>query len=362
MSTTTIDRASVHTTTHVRVAGRVPAAVALTALLAALVVVALGCIGHGAFRIAPGETIAIVAHQLGLASADHFSAQQEAVLMSIRLPRVVLGVLTGAGLAVAGATMQGLFRNPLADPSLIGVSSGAALAAAATIVLGATQLLGAFTLPLAAFIGALGVAVIVHRLADIDGRTSLAMMLLAGIAFTALGFAGIGFFSFVANDEQLRNITFWNLGSIGAASWHMLAAVAPLAGIAIAVLMRQANPLNALALGEAEAGHLGVRVQRLKATVILLAALCVGALVAVTGIIGFVGLIAPHMVRLACGPDHRVVLPGAALFGATLVLVADLVARTVVAPAELPIGVLTAFLGVPIFLALLLRQRRQWSL
>jgi heme transport system permease protein len=351
-----------------KVPGRMAPALALGVLIAALLLSALLAVGHGAFEISPREVMLILAHQLGLLPAEGYDAQAEAVLLTIRLPRVVLGILTGAGLAVSGAAMQGLFRNPLADPTLIGVSSGAALGAATIIVVGAmllpglTREWGGLLLPLAAFLGGLAVALAVHRLASRDGRTSLGVMLLAGIAFNALALAGIGFFTFIASDEQLRNLSFWNLGSLGGANWHMLALVAPCILIAALVLIRLATPLNALALGESEAGHLGVNVQGLKAVVVVLVALCVGALVAFTGTIAFIGLVAPHMARIACGPDHRLLLPACALLGSTLIVGADLVARTVVAPAELPIGIITAVLGVPFFLVLLMRQRHYWSL
>jgi iron complex transport system permease protein len=347
-----------------RVDGRIPAAVALPVLALVTFGCAAAALGSGAFRIAPSEVLAILAHRVGLADAAGFRPDQEAVLMAIRLPRVVLGLLTGASLALGGAVLQGLFRNPLADAALVGISPGAALAAAATIVLGSAwpAALGAFGLPLAAFVGALVTAVVVFRIAQVDGRTSLVVMLLAGIAVGALAWAGIGFLSYLSSDEQLRNLTFWQLGSLGGGSWPAVGVLALLAGGSSVVLLRLAPALDAFALGEAEARHLGVDVQRLKHAGIVLTALAVGAVTAFTGIIGFIGLVAPHLVRLACGPSHRVVLPGAALAGAALVVGADIPARTLVAPAELPIGVLTAFLGAPFFLFLLLRARRAWSL
>jgi iron complex transport system permease protein len=297
-----------------------------------------------------------------------FEPQQAAVLRTIRLPRVLLGLLTGAGLGIAGASMQGLFRNPLADPTLIGVASGGALAAAFVIVLGAiwlpgaVSILGPWTLPLAAFAGALAVTWLVYRIGDAEGILSLPIVLLAGIALNALALAGVGLLSYVASAEQLRNLTFWSFGSLAGGTWAILFAVAPFALAAIALGLLLARPLNALALGETQAGHLGVDVARVKHAAIVLTALAVGGLVAATGVIGFIGLVAPHAVRLACGPDHRVVLPGAALLGALLVVTADVVARTVVAPAELPIGILTAGLGAPFFLTLLLRRRGQGGL
>ena len=333
----------------------------LSLLLAACAVLA---IGHGAFRIPPIAVLRILATAAGLDTGD-VDARQAAVLNAIRLPRVILALATGAGLAVAGALMQGLFRNPLADPALIGVSAGAALAAAFVIVLGATwapgvtRVLGAWTLPVAAFAGALAVTTIVYRIGASGGFVALSSMLLAGIALNALAMAGVGLLSYLATDEQLRNLTFWNFGSLAGATWQVLAAVLPPAIGAIAMGLLLARPLNALALGETQAAHLGVDVTRVKRTAIVATALAVGALVAATGVIGFIGLVAPHAVRLACGPDHRIVIPGSALLGALLVVAADAVARSVVAPAELPIGILTASLGAPFFLALLMRGRAE---
>lgn len=345
--------------------GRMTAHVALPGLALLLLVVILVGVAAGAFAISPLQAIAILLHVLGISIPVEFSAQQQAVLMTIRLPRVALGILVGAGLAVTGAALQGLFRNPLADPGLIGVSGGAALGAATVIVMGAvwfpglTRALGGLTLPLAAFLGGLIATLTVYRLASHNGRSQLAVMLLAGIAVNALAGAGIGLFSYLSTDEQLRNLTFWSLGSLGGAQAGMLVTVAPIVIFTIILLTRQCAQLNALLLGEAEAAHLGVDIQRLKYQIIILTALGVGVLVAVSGIIGFVGLVVPHLLRLVCGPDHKLVLPGAALLGAALVLAADVAARTMVMPAELPIGILTALIGGPFFLWLLLRQRNQ---
>lgn len=341
----------------------------LTVLALLLAAVALLALGHGAYRITLVDVLRILAAALPGVDLE-VDAQQAAVLNNIRAPRVLLAVLTGAGLAVAGALMQGLFRNPLADPSLIGVSAGAALAAATVIVFGATLLPGvviggswaaAFALPLAAFGGSLAVTALVYRIGQSQGVLSLHITLLAGIAVNAMAMAGVGLLTYIASDEQLRTLTFWNLGSLAGGNWTALAVVGPLVVVALMAAARLAQPLNALAMGEARADHLGVDVARTKRQVVVFAALATGALVAVTGVIGFIGLVAPHLVRLMCGPDHRVVLPGAALLGAVLVLMADLAARTVVVPAELPIGILTAALGAPFFLALLLRRRAAGS-
>jgi iron complex transport system permease protein len=287
------------------------------------------------------------------------TSPQHMVFMNIRLPRLLLGVAAGAALGLSGALMQGLFRNPLADPGLIGISSGAALAAGITIVMGSVwfpdlpRTLGSWTLVVTAFAGSLGVTLLVYTLSQQDGATRVGLMLLAGIAINALAGAGLGFLTFLATDEQLRNIQFWLLGSLGGARWSAVALVGAAVFIAVCASFTLARPLNAIALGEAQAELLGVPVERTKRFAVVVTALAVGAVTATTGIIGFVGLVAPHCVRMIAGPDHRVVLPGSALLGAALVLLADSVARTAVKPAELPLGVLTAFVGVPFFLLLL---------
>jgi iron complex transport system permease protein len=274
-----------------------------------------------------------------------------------------MGTLVGAALAVSGAVMQGLFRNPLADPGLIGVSAGASLGAVSVIVLGATVLapltveLGVFALPLAAFGGGLATTLLLYRVATRQGQTSVATMLLAGIALAALAMALTGILIFIADDRQLRDLTFWGLGSLAGATWQKIGAIGPVIGLALAAMPFLARGLNALALGEATAGHLGVPVQKLKYTAIVGVAAAVGAAVAVSGGIGFVGIVVPHLLRLSIGPDNRYLLPASALLGGTLLLLADAVARTIVAPAELPIGIVTAVFGAPFFLWILLRKR-----
>ncbi len=281
------------------------------------------------------------------------------VFYNIRLPRVLLGVAAGAGLAVAGALMQGIFRNPLADPGLIGVTSGAALAAALSIVVGAAwwpdlpRALGSWTLVLSAFAGGMAVTAVVYVLSRAETGARVGMMLLAGIAINAVAGAGLGLLSYMATDEQLRSLQFWLLGSLGGARWSAVALVCGLVVLALALALPLARSLNALSLGEAQASLLGVDVRRLQQRAVLTAAVAVGAITATTGIIGFVGLVAPHVVRLVAGPDHRVLLPASALLGAALVLLADAAARTLAQPAELPLGVLTALLGGPFFLLLL---------
>ena len=291
-----------------------PLLVALGVLLALLVPASLGI---GAVAVSPGEILAIAAARLGIEIPGWtFEPRQEAVMLAIRAPRVVLGLLVGGALGACGAAVQALFRNPLADPALIGTASGAALAAALVIVLvpapppAASQWLRAATLPLAAFVGSGLTTAAVYRIAGRAGHTAVATLLLAGIAINALAGAGTGLLSFVASDAQLRSLVFWTLGSLGGATWEALIVAAPCMLIALAALPLLAPALNLLLLGEAEARHLGVDVERLKRRIVLLTALGVGAAVAVSGVIGFVGLVVPHLVRLAAGPDHRIVLPG----------------------------------------------------
>lgn len=311
---------------------------------------------RGAFTISPGQLLDVLAD---LFASQAEPSQERLVFLNIRLPRLVLGIAAGVGLGVAGALMQGLFRNPLADPGLVGISSGAALAAGATIVLGASMFpdlpraLGSWTLVLAAFAGGLFVTFGVYMLAQGPGGTHVGLMLLAGVAVNALAGAGLGFLNFLATDEQLRNIQFWLLGSLGGARWSAVVLVSVLVAVAVAIGWSRAGALNAIALGEAQACLLGVPVERVKRQVVLATALAVGAVTATTGMIGFIGLIAPHWVRLVAGPDHRIVIPASGLLGGALVLAADSVARTMLAPAELPLGVLTAVIGVPMFLGLL---------
>ncbi|GLZ19101.1 FecCD family ABC transporter permease [Burkholderia plantarii] len=331
----------------------------LAALAVALLLAMLAACSIGAYRLTPAQMLAAL-----LSPDDAAQRQARAVLIGIRAPRVVLAALVGLGFGSAGAAMQALFRNPLADPGLVGVSSGAALGASALIVLGPLVAAGpvpALSLPVAAFLGALVVTALVYRLAATRGRLAVPLLLLAGIAINALAGAAIGLLTYIASDAQLRSLTFWSLGSVGGAQWSTLAAVAPFALAATAWLARERHALNALQLGETEALHLGVPVQRVKRGVLLATALGIGSLVSCTGVIGFIGLVAPHCVRLVCGPDQRVVMPGAALLGALLVVVADLAARTVAAPVEIPLGILTALIGAPFFLALLRKSREAFG-
>nr|WP_052231964.1 iron chelate uptake ABC transporter family permease subunit [Methylobacterium sp. ZNC0032] len=336
--------------------------------LLAVIGLALAClfltivaIGQGAISIPPGRVAEILMARL-TGDTSLLEGRDVLVVLNIRLPRVLLGLLVGAGLAVSGALMQGLFRNPLADPGLVGVSSGAGLAAAATIVLGDRFLAGTMmklpfaALPFGAFCGGLITTLALYLISTRGGRTSVATMLLAGVALGAMAGALTGLLSFISDDRQLRDLTFWSLGSLGGASWTKLSVVAPIILPLLLLMPLLARGLNGLMLGEAEAYHLGIPVQRIKALAILLVALAVGASVASAGMVGFVGIVVPHLIRLSVGPDHRLLLPLSALGGAMLLVGADIVARLVVVPAELPIGIVTATIGAPFFLWLLLRR------
>lgn len=338
----------------------------ILAFLAILLVAACvlsACIG--AVRISAAELWSIMAYRSGLGSHTGFTSQQEAVLLTIRLPRVVLGALVGAALAIAGATLQGLFRNPLAEPGLVGISSGASLFAVMMIVLEQrffgfmTATFGYYALAIAAFAGACITTFLVYRLAVGKGKVNITTLLLAGIAINALAGSFTGLLTYMSTDQQLRNITFWSLGSLGGASWKTVLGILPFAAISLFTLPFFGKSLNALALGESQAGHMGIHVGQLKKTVIVLATLGVGASVAVSGVIGFVGLVIPHILRMAFSADHRLVVPGSALLGASVLVLADLVARTIFAPAELPIGILTAIIGAPVFIYIIVAERRK---
>lgn len=288
----------------------------------------------------------------------NLTKSSQAILLSIRLPRVLLAVAVGAALAVSGAAMQGLFRNPLADPGLIGISSGAALAVAIMIVFAGpiAGIFGLYSLSIAAFIGGLITCLLIFKFAKLSGAFSVTYMLLAGIAMSAITGAATGFLTYLSDDQQLRAFTFWTMGSLGGAQWPALFVVLSVVTPAIVVLVKYAMQLNLLLLGEQEAHYLGINIKRLKYIIIMCTALSVGVSVAVSGIIGFVGLVIPHLVRLSLGPDHRVLIPASALLGALLLVVADTLARTIVAPAEMPVGVITSMIGGPFFLWLLFKQ------
>ncbi|MCT2533229.1 iron ABC transporter permease [SAR92 clade bacterium H231] len=300
---------------------------------------------------------------LAALTGGSINSQTHTILIDIRLPRILLAITVGAVLASTGAVMQGLFRNPLADPSLIGVSSGASVGASLMIVtaggfIKSGALLGLSLVAVGAFVGGFAATLLVYRLATSGIGTSVTTMLLAGIAIGALAGALNSLLSYFSDNDMLRQISLWQMGNLSGASWTKVIVMGAVALLLMGLFPRESKALNALLLGESEARHLGIDVQRVKRRLIVLTALGVGVSVALAGLVGFVGLIMPHIVRLAIGPDHRWLVPASALAGATLLVIADSLARIVVIPAELPTGILTALLGAPFFVALLLQQRR----
>lgn len=297
-----------------------------------------------------------------LLQSDDIAKHINLVIHEIRFPRTLLCMLVGAILALCGTVMQGLFRNPLAEPGIIGVSAGASLGAALAIVLLGNlnvdaRWMNAITLPLCAFLGGALTTIVVYRLGTNKFGTSVTIMLLAGVAISAVSGAGIGYLNYVADDQMLRDLTLWSMGSFAGANWQSIT----LCGITLLGLYfyftRRAMALNALLLGESEARHLGIPIQRLKRALIVLSAVGVGVTVSAAGMIGFVGLVVPHLGRMLVGPDHRNLLPVSALLGALLLTIADMFARVTAAPAELPIGIVTALVGAPFFLYLLFQQK-----
>ena len=318
--------------------------VVLTLLALALFAAMLGSLLLGAYDIEYSSLLD------GTAPAMVYT-----IITDIRLPRILLAALVGAGVATAGAAIQGMFRNPLADPALIGVSSGAALFAAAFVVFGSSSgvalMLG---LPGAAFVGGLLATFLVLEIGRRGGTISA--MLLAGVAINAIAIAGVGLFSYLSTDMQLRSVAFWALGSFNAADWQAVT-VALVIPVMIGLFLFEAKKLNAITLGDDAAMHLGIVVPALRRRIVVYTAVAVGIGVALSGVIAFIGLVVPHLVRLSLGSGHGVVIPGSALLGALLLVLADLGARTLLAPAELPVGILTALIGGPFFIYLIISQK-----
>ncbi|WP_439488899.1 FecCD family ABC transporter permease [Algoriphagus sp.] len=321
-----------------------------------LVLVLIASLSLGAYGIPFSNTLAILLDQLGI-SLGSYEMQQANVLLQIRAPRVLMAMLVGGGLGIAGAALQGMFRNPLVEPGLIGVSTGSALFAVIFMVLipSVTSLawIKMLGLPLFAFIGGLICVTSVYQLSKSQGRTDAATLILAGVAINALAAALIGLVLFFADDSALRSFTFWSLGDLGGAIWSKIPVSLILIGVPSILLLFHSRHLNALALGEQEAFHMGVNVQQVKITLLICSALIVGVGVSMVGMIGFVGLVVPHLIRILFGADHRLVLPGSFLLGAILMNFADLIARIIVIPAEMPIGVITALIGAPFFIWLI---------
>lgn len=299
----------------------------------------------------------------GVWQIDDLPKHTSLVIQQIRLPRTLLAIAVGAILAICGTIMQGLFRNPLADPGIIGVSAGASLGAAIAIVLFSSltesypQLLVLGTVPIFAFLGGALSTILVYKLGTSPTGTSVTMMLLAGVAIGALAGAGLGLLNYYAEDQALRDLSLWTQGSLAGASWASLLLAYSTLIVLFVLFYRDASSLNALLLGESEAKHLGINVQNLKRRLILLTAAGVGVTVALAGMIGFIGLIVPHLGRMLSGPEHKSLLPLSMVLGALLLLIADMIARTIVAPLDMPVGIVTALLGAPFFISLLIKQK-----
>ncbi|MDI3422850.1 FecCD family ABC transporter permease [Streptomyces luteolus] len=335
-------------------------ALTLSVLAVLLVVSATAAVAIGSVRVPPGQVWGIVTHAVGLDWADPvWSRARETIVLDVRAPRVLLGAVTGAGLAVVGTAMQALVRNPLAEPYLLGVSSGASLGAVVVIVFGVT-LFGAVSLPLSAFLGALATLLLVYATARAGGRVTSVRLVLSGVAIAAVLTALMNVLLLISErGNEARAVLAWTLGGLGGVNWGTLWLPAVALALGIGVLLVQARSLNLLLAGEEAATTMGLDVARFRARMFVLLSLVTGVLVAAAGPIGFVGLILPHLVRLFVGGDHRRVLPTAALAGAVFLIWADVAARTVAAPMEIPVGVLTALCGGPFFLWLMRRDARR---
>ena len=331
----------------------------MAGLVVALVLMAIVSAGSGQLHVTPSEVFGSVMHKVGLDVGNlpsHING--DAVLWDIRFPRVTMAILVGASLGAAGAVMQGIFGNPLAEPAVIGVSAGAAIGACAVIVFSWT-FFGSFTIAAAAFATALATTLVVYTLSRSRGRTEVVTLVLMGIAVNAMAAGIIAYFVFLGDTAAREQIVFWQLGSLNGSRWSQVATVAPLVGVGLIGAVAIARRLDLLALGERSARHLGVNVEALRLFAIVMVTLLVASGVAFAGIIAFVGLVVPHLARMVIGPSHRTLVPASAIGGALVLTVADLVARTAVDYADLPIGMLTALVGGPFFFWLLLRTRRQ---
>lgn len=334
-------------------------------LCVGLIVMSVISLGMGPMQTTSGTVAGILLESISFGAWPGEPDERLAtVVLDIRLPRILVAIAVGAALATAGACLQGLFRNPLADPGLIGVSSGGAIGSILAIssfapLLPAGSIIAHLNVPFWAMLGAMGTTFTVYHVARIAGKTHISTLLLAGIAVNALAGAIVGAVLYMSDNDSLRRFTFWTLGSLHTTSWASLRMMLPFILVPLLILPRYRGALNAFLLGEAEAYHLGFNTQVIKRIIIGLCALMVGITVAFCGLIGFVGLVVPHLGRLILGPDFRRLIPASALMGALLVVTADLVARTLNAPAEIPIGVVTSLIGAPFFLYLIYRRKRQ---
>lgn len=326
-------------------------------LIAASLLMALASLSFGAMPI---NLLDLATSYLTDAIDQTQSTVVQFLIIDVRLPRTITAMMVGASLAAAGVTMQGLFRNPLADPSLIGVSTGASFGAVVVIVLmsgfGMTVL--SYLLPFGAFMGGMLATWLVYRVATSFGRTDTSLLLLGGIAINALASAGIGALSYFANDAELRDLTLWSMGSVAKNTWLNIVLAVPVLFVTSLALLRYRSVLNAMSMGEHVAYQMGHDVKRIKLILLALTALIVSTAVSISGVIMFLGLTVPHLLRLLIGPDHKHLLPLSMFGGAAILTVGDIISRFVVAPAELPVGLVMALLGSPFFIMLLIQQKR----
>lgn len=331
----------------------------VVAIVAALLVAGLVAgVAIGPLKLAPLDVLDILAAKIGIGEASGHTMAEVNVVWEIRFPRVLLAALVGSALAVSGAALQGLFGNSLADPGIIGVTAGASLGAISAIVLGLT-VFGSWTVPGMAFLFGLGTTGLIYVLARPGKGRGTVQLLLVGIAITAIAGSANGFFTYIADTTELESITYWSMGSLNRASWSTLVAGLPFYVVGVAAVLSLARPLDVLALGERQAHHVGLHVKRTRILLIVATALVVGAAVALAGSIGFVGLVVPHIVRLLVGPGHRWLLPISALGGALMLVLADIGARILNPPSEVPIGLFTGLVGGPFFLWLLFHRRTE---
>lgn len=328
-----------------------------------LIVSCLVSVSIGSVSIEIKQIFSLILNRMGFEGSQNFTTIQENVFWILRFPRVLFGILVGVALGVSGVSLQGIFRNPLVDSGLIGIASGASLLASCFIVLSSyfsfLSIVNAqLTMAFVAFVGAAVTAFLVYRVSLYNGKINITMLILAGVALNAVSGSLTGLLTYFADDRQLRDITFWTLGSLSGATWLSLSILAFFVLIPAFILMRYRNALNAFALGEKSAYFIGVDTKKVKFVVLLCSTAMVGATVAFSGIIGFVGLVIPHILRLMIGPNHRALMPLSALAGALLICLADLVSRTLINPIEIPIGIITSIIGAPILLIIILKQKR----
>ena len=321
-------------------------------LVLMLLIAAVASLSVGTANIRMGEVFSTL-------MGEGFSPVHKTIVVDIRLPRTLLAMLVGAGVATSGAAIQGLFRNPLADPALIGVSGGAALFAAGYLVVGVELGIAGVGIAASAFVGGLLTTWLVLEIGRRGGTIS--SMLLAGVAINAFALSGVGILTYLSSDIELRSVAFWALGSLNGADWTTVMIAGSILPI-IAAFLTRSEQLNAITLGDREAGHLGISVVRLRIEIVVMTALATGISVALCGVIAFVGLVVPHLIRLSLGSNHYVVIPGSAILGGLLLLLADSLSRTVFSPAELPVGIITALLGGPFFIYLIVQQKGRLGL